>query len=239
MTGQYAVEVEDVSLSFNGVKALNKCSLRVKEGESLGILGPNGSGKTTLLNLVNGYYKPEEGYVKIFGKRVDGLPPHRISQMGVARVFQVTNVFTNMTVLENIMVQSVWMKNVKKIRERASEIMEMVGLPAHLKHELAGNVSGGQQKLVDIARALLPDPKILMLDEPVAGIHPTIKQKIIQIVDTLRKQGKTLIIVSHDVPSILKMVDRLAFMNAGSVLLVGDPEEVRQSSKVVEAYMGL
>jgi branched-chain amino acid transport system ATP-binding protein len=239
MSGAAAVEVEDVSITFDGVRALDRCTLRVEKGESLGIIGPNGSGKTTLLNVINGYYRPESGHVKILGRRTDGLPPHRISRMGVGRVFQVTNVFKNMTVLENIMAQSVWMRNRKNLRSRALEIMDLVGLPQNLRDELAGNVSGGQQKLVDIARALLPQPGILMMDEPVAGIHPIIKEKIIELVDRLRREGKTLIVVSHDIPSILRMVDRLAFMNAGSVLMVGDPDEVRQSSKVVEAYLGV
>ncbi len=239
MSNNSAIEVEDVSITFDGVKALDGCRLRIARGESLGIIGPNGSGKTTLLNVVNGYYRPEKGLVKIFGRRVDGLPPHRISRMGVGRVFQVTNVFTHMTVLENILVQSVWVGRRAGMRERALEIMDMVGLPRHLADELAGNVSGGQQKLVDIARAILPDPEILMLDEPVAGIHPIIKEKIIEIVEALRKRGKTIIVVSHDIPSILRMVDRLAFMNAGSVLMVGDPEEVRRSTRVVEAYLGV
>ncbi|MDW7977425.1 MAG: ABC transporter ATP-binding protein [Candidatus Caldarchaeum sp.] len=239
MSIEKAVEVVDVSVSFYGLKALNGCSLTINKGESLGVIGPNGSGKTTLLNVVNGYHRPESGVVRIFGKRVDGLPPHRIAQLGVGRVFQVTNVFTHMTVLENIMVQSVWMKDRKRIRERAVELMKKVGLPPHLADELAGNVSGGQQKLVDIARALLPDPEIVMMDEPVAGIHPLIKEKIIEIVDKLRREGKTLVIVSHDIPSILRMVDKLVFMNAGSVLLEGDPDEVRSSAKVVEAYLGL
>ncbi|MEM4297061.1 MAG: ATP-binding cassette domain-containing protein [Nitrososphaerota archaeon] len=238
MPSDTAIEVEDVTITFDGVKALDRCKLSVMRGESLGIIGPNGSGKTTLLNVINCYYRPESGSVKIFGKRVNGQPPHRISRMGVGRVFQVTNVFTNMTVLENIMVQSVWSGG-GRVREQAMKIMEMVGLPHHLADELAGNVSGGQQKLVDIARALLPDPQILMLDEPVAGIHPIIKEKIIEIVDKLRSQGKTIVVVSHDIPSILRMVDKLAFMNAGSVLMVGDPDEVRQSSKVVEAYLGV
>ncbi|GBC68472.1 Lipopolysaccharide export system ATP-binding protein LptB [archaeon HR01] len=234
-----AIEVENVSITFDGVRALDRCTLRVEKGESLGIIGPNGSGKTTLLNVINGYYRPEDGRVMIFGRRIDGLPPHRISRMGVGRVFQVTNVFKNMTVLENIMAQGVWMKERKNLRSRALEIMDLVGLPRNLKDELAGNVSGGQQKLVDIARALLPQPEILMLDEPVAGIHPIIKEKIIEVVDRLRRDGKTLMVVSHDIPSILRMVDRLAFMNAGSILMVGDPDEVRRSSKVVEAYLGV
>ncbi|MEM2064323.1 MAG: ABC transporter ATP-binding protein [Candidatus Caldarchaeum sp.] len=234
-----AIEVSDVSLSFYGVKALNRCSLKVERGKSIGVIGPNGSGKTTLLNVINGYHKPESGEVRIFGRKADGLPPHRIAQLGVGRVFQVTNVFTHMTVLENIMVQSVWMKNRKKARERAIEMMQLVGLPPHLGDELAGNVSGGQQKLVDIARALFPDPEVLMMDEPVAGIHPIIKEKIIDIVSNLRRHGKTLLIVSHDIPSILRMVDKLVFMNAGSVLLEGDPDQVRSSAKVVEAYLGL
>ena len=239
MSDTAAIEVENVSITFDGVRALDRCTLRVEKGESLGIIGPNGSGKTTLLNVINGYYRPEDGRVMIFGRRIDGLPPHRISRMGVGRVFQVTNVFKNMTVLENIMAQGVWMKERKNLRSRALEIMDLVGLPRNLKDELAGNVSGGQQKLVDIARALLPQPEILMLDEPVAGIHPIIKEKIIEVVDRLRRDGKTLMVVSHDIPSILRMVDRLAFMNAGSILMVGDPDEVRRSSKVVEAYLGV
>jgi branched-chain amino acid transport system ATP-binding protein len=237
--GNYAVEVIDVTIEFDGVKALNHCTLTVKNGECLGIIGPNGAGKTTLLNVINGFYRPLSGVVKIFGKRVDGLPPHKICQMGVGRVFQVTNVFTNMTVLENILVQSAWKKEGKRAEVKAEQIMEMVKLPSYLKHELAGNISGGQQKLVDIARMLFSEPSILLLDEPVAGIHPTIKEIIIQILTTLKSEKKTIIIVSHDIPSIMRVVDRLAFMSAGRVVMVGNPHEVRQSSKVIEAYLGV
>lgn len=237
MVDEAAIEVQDVSITFDGVKALDHCTLEVKRGESLGIIGPNGSGKTTLLNVINGYYRHESGTIKIFGKNIDGLQPHQIIRMGVGRTFQVTNIFANMTVLENIMVPSVWKGG--GAREKALKIMEMVGLPSSLAYELASNVSGGQQKLVDIARALLPDPQIIMMDEPVAGIHPIIKEKIIEIVDNLRRQGKTLVIVSHDIPSIRRMVDRIAFMNAGSVLMVGEPDEIWRSSKVVEAYLGV
>jgi ABC-type branched-subunit amino acid transport system ATPase component len=237
--GNYAVEVIDVTIEFDGVKALNHCTLTVKNGECLGIIGPNGAGKTTLLNVINGFYRPLSGVVKIFGKRVDGLPPHKICQMGVGRVFQVTNVFTNMTVLENILVQSGWKKEGKRAEVKAEQIMEMVKLPSYLKHELAGNISGGQQKLVDIARMLFSEPSILLLDEPVAGIHPTIKEIIIQILTTLKSEKKTIIIVSHDIPSIMRVVDRLAFMSAGRVVMVGNPHEVRQSSKVIEAYLGV
>jgi branched-chain amino acid transport system ATP-binding protein len=237
--GNYAVEVIDVTIEFDGVKALDHCTLTVENGECLGIIGPNGSGKTTLLNVINGFYRPLSGVVKIFGKRVDGLPPYKICQMGVGRVFQVTNVFTNMTVLENILVQSIWKKEGKRAEVKAEQIMEMVKLPSYLKHELAGNISGGQQKLVDIARMLFSDPSILLLDEPVAGLHPTIKEIIIQILTRLKSEKKTIIIVSHDIPSIMRVVDRLAFMSAGHIIMVGNPHEVRQSSKVIEAYLGV
>jgi branched-chain amino acid transport system ATP-binding protein len=235
----YAVEVVDVTVEFEGVKALNQCTLKVEHGECLGIIGPNGSGKTTLLNVINGFYRPLSGVVKIFGKRVDGLPPHKICRMGVGRVFQVTNVFTNMTVLENVLVQSVWKKGGGKAKVKAEQIIETVKLPSHLMHELAGNISGGQQKLVDIARMLHSEPSILLLDEPVAGIHPTIKEIIVQILNRLKSEKKTIIIVSHDIPSILRVVDRLAFMNAGRIIMVGNPDEVRQSSEVIEAYLGV
>jgi branched-chain amino acid transport system ATP-binding protein len=235
----YAVEVVDVTVEFDGVKALNQCTLTVEHGECLGIIGPNGSGKTTLLNVINGFYRPISGVVKIFGKRVDGLPPHKICRMGVGRVFQVTNVFTNMTVLENVLVQSVWKKGGRKAKVKAEQIIEMVKLPSHLMHELAGNISGGQQKLVDIARMLLSEPSVLLLDEPVAGIHPTIKEIVVQILNRIKSEKKTIIIVSHDIPSILRVVDRLAFMNAGRIIMVGNPDEVRQSSEVIEAYLGV
>ncbi|MEM4303987.1 MAG: ATP-binding cassette domain-containing protein [Candidatus Caldarchaeum sp.] len=238
MSGEVAIDVDDVSITFDGVRALDRCTLKIMRGESLGIIGPNGSGKTTLLNVINGFYRHESGHIRIFGKCIDGLPPYRIIRMGVGRTFQVTNVFANMTVLENIMVPSVWSGG-EGTREKALKIMEMVGLPPSLGNELASNVSGGQQKLVDIARALLHNPQIIMMDEPVAGIHPIIKEKIIEIVDKLRRQGKTLVIVSHDIPSIRRMVDRIAFMNAGSVLMVGEPDEIWRSSKVVEAYLGV
>lgn len=240
MRGTPLLSVENVVKTFGGVKALDGCSLTIEKGVCTGIIGPNGSGKTTLLNVINGFHKPDSGRVYLNGRRIDKLPPSTICRLGVGRVFQVTKLFNGMTVLENVMVEAVWMKkNLNAVRERALELLRDFGIPLSLKDELAGRLSGGQQKLVDLARALVADPEILLLDEPLAGVHAAIKEKIMKTVNELVREGKTVVFVSHDIPSIMKVAQDVVFMSAGKVLVRGRPDEIRSHEEVITAYLGV
>ena len=234
------LRVENISKSFGGVKALNNCSLDVKKGECLAIIGPNGSGKTTFLNVINGYIKPDNGRIYFKNTRIDGKSPSKICRLGIGRVFQVTKLFNNMTVLENILVESVWLRrDLKELEERALELLREFGIPESLTNQLVSKLSGGQQKLVDIARALMSDPELLLLDEPLAGVHAIIKERIINIVRKLVDEGKTVLFVSHDIPSIVRVASEVVFMDSGTIVVRGEPQEVLKHESVVAAYMGV
>ncbi len=234
------LRVENVSKSFGGVKALNNCSLNVKRGECLAIIGPNGSGKTTFLNVINGFIKADNGRVYFKNIPIDGEPPNKICRLGVGRVFQVTKLFNNMTVLENILIKSVWLRqDLKELKEKALNLLREFGIPEPLTNQLVSKLSGGQQKLIDIARALMSDPELLLLDEPLAGVHVTIKERIINIVKQLVDEGKTVLFVSHDIPSVIRVASEVVFMDSGMIVVRGEPREVLKHKAVVAAYMGV
>lgn len=240
MRSTQLLSVENVVKTFGGVRALDGCSLTVERGVCTGVIGPNGSGKTTLLNVINGFHKPDSGEIYLNGKRIDKLPPSTICRLGVGRVFQVTKLFNGMTVLENVMTGVVWMRrDLDAVRERALELLRHFGIPPSLADQLAGRLSGGQQKLVDLARALVTDPALLLLDEPLAGVHASIKEKIMRTVDELVDEGKAVIFVSHDIPSIMKVAQDIVFMSAGKVLVRGRPDEVRSHEGIIRAYLGV
>lgn len=233
------LEVSRVSKRFGGVKALDGCNLTLREGECLGLIGPNGSGKTTLLNVVNGFHKPDSGSIVFKGRRIEGLPPNKICRMGVGRVFQVTRLFNGMSVIENITVESVWNgMGEREAVERALELMREFGLPEDLSRKPAKGLSGGQQKLVDLARALMSDPELLLLDEPLAGVHPLIKDRIIRVVKSLVEDGKTVLLVSHDIASVSKLADEVAFMSSGKIIARDRLDRITSYKEVIESYLG-
>lgn len=233
------LEVSRVSKRFGGVKALDGCSLTLREGECLGLIGPNGSGKTTLLNVINGFHKPDSGSIVFKGRRIEGLPPNKICRMGIGRVFQVTRLFSGMSVIENIIVESVWNgMGEREAVERALELMREFGLPEDLARKPAKGLSGGQQKLVDLARALMSDPELLLLDEPLAGVHPLIKDRIIRVVKSLVEEGKTVLLVSHDIASVSKLADEVAFMSSGKIIARDRLDRITSYKEVIESYLG-
>ena len=234
------LEVNEIHKNFGGLKALNGVSLRVEGPELIGLIGPNGAGKTTLTNILDGVIKPTSGTVYLNGKRIDPLPPYKVAQAGFGRTFQVTRAFRRMTVLENLYVPALAMNPTARqrdFRKRALEVLEFLTVE-HLRNEYAQALSGGQQKLLELGRLLMLDPDIMILDEPFAGVHPTLMEIIFQYIYRVNREGKAIIIISHDMDTIFTLSKRLLVLNYGDLIADGDPEAVKNDAAVIEAYLG-
>lgn len=236
------LEVTNLVKDFGGIRAINRLSFKVEENELLGIIGPNGSGKTTTINLIGGAFKPTEGRITLRGKRIDGLPSYEIAKRGIGRTFQVTQVFRRMSVMENMMVPALAIPksnggNETDQTKRALEVLGFLKL-YHLRKEYARNLSGGQQKLLELGRILMLDPEVIMLDEPFAGVHPELKMEIHDYIREMHKEGRTFIIISHDLQSIFNLSKRLIVLSEGRKICDGTPQEVKDDERVVEAYLG-
>jgi branched-chain amino acid transport system ATP-binding protein len=242
-TPEILLGLYDVSIAFGGIQALNGISLEVARGELLGLIGPNGSGKTTLLNVVGNLYRPRRGEVHYRGRRIDQLPIHHVARQGIARTFQVARLFRRMTALENLLVPGFTSRNdpdttPRQLRQRAQELLHYLGI-AELAHEQAGNLSGGQQKLLEFARALMLQPHLMLLDEPFAGVHPMLKERMLERIAELHEQGIDFLLVSHDLPTTLGVSSRLVVLANGEKIADGAPEAVRHQEAVIEAYLGV
>lgn len=234
------IRVHNVTKEFGGVVAVENFSLKVKRGVLLGLIGPNGAGKTTLVNLISGFYRPDAGEIYFKNERISGLRPYEIARKGIGRTFQITRVFEEITCLENMLVPFTWRpEKLWSIKDRAIELLKFFGL-FNLVDELAGNLSGGQQKLLELARVSMLDPEFFILDEPFYGIHPTLKNKIITNIRTMNDTyDKTFLIISHDMTSIMGTCKEIAVMNAGKLISLGSPEAIRNDERVIEAYLGV
>ena len=225
---------------FGGIVASDTVDFVVAEGDLIGLIGPNGSGKTTLINMLSGHLEPDGGEVLVRGERVRGRPPHIYAAMGVARTFQLTQLFSRMTVLENMLVpgltrpHSTW----AEVARRARGYLEFLSL-AHLEQLQAKNLSGGQQKLLELGRCLMLEPTVLFLDEPFAGVHPRLRDELITRIRELHQGGRTFVIVDHDMESIFRIARRLVVMARGSKIADGAPDTVRADQTVLAAYAGL
>jgi len=248
------LEVKDIRKSFGGIQAVDECTFTVQEGSITGLIGPNGAGKTTLFNLVTGFYKPDRGKILFKGDRIDGLPTHQIFRKRICRTFQITREFANMTLLENLMVMpenqlgekiwNTWFRNKavrdqeKVFRDNALEILEFVEL-IHLKDEYAKTLSGGQKKLLELAKTLMADPRLILLDEPGAGVNRTLMKKLVENIRSLCKEkGITFLIIEHDMDLVMSLCNPVIVMSEGRKLSEGTPEEIKTDQRVLEAYLG-
>jgi branched-chain amino acid transport system ATP-binding protein len=230
------LDVRDVRRGFGGIRALAGVSLAVEPQEIVGIIGPNGSGKSTLFNVVTGVHAPEHGQVRLLDRDVTGWAPHRIARAGLGRTFQIPGLFVNMTVRENLLTAAVhadW----KGARARASAVLEELDI-AHVADDLARTLSGGQQRLVEFGRVLMQDPRLILLDEVTAGVHPRLREIILAAVRRLREEGRTFVVIEHDMELVRTICERVIVMDAGEIVAQGTFEEIARDEHVVEAYLG-
>ncbi len=225
---------------FGGIVANDAVDFVVAEGDLIGLIGPNGSGKTTLINVLTGHLEPDCGHVLVRGERVSGRPPHVYAAMGIARTFQLTRLFSRMTVLENMLVPGLTRPHSARdeVVRRARAYLEFLDL-AHLEQLQAKNLSGGQQKLLELGRSLMLEPAVLFLDEPFAGVHPRLRDELINRIRELHQGGRTFVVVDHDMESIFRISQRLVVMARGSKIADGKPDAVRVDQTVLAAYAGL
>jgi branched-chain amino acid transport system ATP-binding protein len=238
--GVELVRAAGLSKHFGGIVANDAVEFTVEEGDLIGLIGPNGSGKTTLINMLTGHLMPDGGEVILRGRRVSGRPAHFYAGMGVARTFQLTQLFGRMTVLENMLVPGLTRPHSHwhAVEKRARDYLEFLNL-AHVAHLNAKNLSGGQQRLLELGRCLMLDPAVLFLDEPFAGVHPQLRDELLKRIQELHRSGRTFVVVDHDMESILRISRRLVVMARGRKIADGPPDAVRTDQAVLAAYAGL
>jgi branched-chain amino acid transport system ATP-binding protein len=247
------LDIQSLSKSFGGVKALDQVDVKVAEKQVALLIGPNGSGKTTLINVVSGFYRPDEGKIFFDGKEITNLPPHKIYQRGLVRTFQIPSLFTRLTVLENLLVASKlnrgesflkapfigsWVSDEEENLKKALEILKLLKLD-HLWDVRASKLSGGQMKLLEIGRSLMSDAKMLLLDEPISGVNPTLAHEIFTHILNLRDRlGLTFLIVEHRLDLALPYVDYIYVLSYGKLITQGEKDRVLQDAQVINAYLG-
>jgi branched-chain amino acid transport system ATP-binding protein len=248
------LEVDDVTLKFGGVTALDAVSFDIREGEILGLIGPNGAGKTTCFNVTTGVYQPTSGEVRFQGKTLSKMKRHKITRLGIARTFQNIRLFRSMTALENVMVggdvrsktgvlhalfRTPGQRSEQSETERsARELLKLVGI-GHRAEEFAANLPYGDQRRLEIARALATKPKLLCLDEPAAGFNPAEKQKLMALIKKVRDEGYTVLLIEHDMKLVMGVTDRIVVLEFGRKIAEGTPAEIRDNPAVIAAYLGV
>ncbi|MGO5066151.1 ABC transporter ATP-binding protein [Clostridium sporogenes] len=236
------LEVKDLNINFGGITAIDNLNFSVKKGEILGVIGPNGAGKTTLYNAITGIYKPSKGDIFLNNKKITGMKPYKISRLGIARTFQNIRLFNSLTVLENILVGRVSkLKKLVKLNsymEETLDIFKVVGLEKVINN-MASDLPYGQQRKVEIARALAISPKVLLLDEPAAGMNNYEKRDLKNLINILREDFNiTVLIIEHDMGVIMELCDRILVLDYGKKIAEGSPEEISNDDNVIKAYMG-
>lgn len=232
------LETEHLSKSFGALVANDRISLAVEAGEVRGVIGPNGSGKSTFFNCVTGFYEIDEGRVVFDGTEITGASPHEIAHEGLVRTFQIVSPFQDLTVLDNLLaVHSGGLRIGAEKRARAHEILEFLDID-HLADNEASEMSGGQQKLLELGRALMLEPKCILLDEPTAGVNPTLQHRIVDHLRAMNDGGTTFVIVEHDMKLIQEFADAVTVFDQGAVIAEGSFDEVKNDRRVREAYLG-
>ena len=242
------MRIEGLKMYFGGLKAIDGFDLVINEGETLGIIGPNGAGKTTLFNAICGVYRPTAGRITLEGKDVTGLPAHRMARAGIARTFQVSKPLADLTILDNVIaaagiheytgIRSYFKKShTKEVIERADAVLAQTGL-MEMRDKKACDVSLGYLRRLEIARVLVTEPKLIMLDEPCAGLSNFAINEITDLVLSLKAQGKSIVLIEHNLPITMKVCDRISVLSYGKKIAEGRPEEVKTNKQVIEAYLG-
>ncbi len=248
------LQISKINKRFGGLKVLNNLSFKIEKGSISGLIGPNGAGKTTLFNVINGSIKPDSGSIQLNNYELIGLQPHELFEIGVLRTFQIPHEFFSLTVLDNLLVvppnkigesffgQWFFEKKIKKVEEinvkKAKDILDILGL-SHLEKEYAGNLSGGQKKLLELGRVMMVEPEIILLDEVGAGVNKTLLKKISDIIKKLNKEKKyTFIMIEHDLDFISKLCDTIVVMAEGQFLTQGNIQQIKSNQKVIDIYLG-
>ena len=248
-----ALSIEHVAVHFGGLVAISDLNFVVNEGELLSLIGPNGAGKTTAFNIVTGFLKPTKGVVRYRGTALTGLKPHEITKLGLVRTFQRTSVFQSLSVFRNVMTglhlrgrSHLWDTLLALPRERQSEnelkaaaweILKLVGIEGRA-NEMAGSLSYGDQRLLGVALALAPNPRLLLLDEPVSGMNASETAAFIQVLNRVRHEGVSILLVEHDMPMVMGISDRIVVLNYGRIIAEGPPSAIQDNPEVIQAYLG-
>ena len=247
------ISVNNLKKSFGGLKAVDVQELSFKEGELTSIIGPNGAGKTTFFDLISGFQNADSGSIFLKDKDISNAQPYKIARMGMVRTFQLTKVFDRMTVMENLLFSGSNIKNdsflrsfiklnsqklyESNLREKASEIMNDLNI-GHMANSYARELSGGQKKLLELARSIINEPEILLLDEPLAGVNPKLAEDILSLITKLSDSGITIVMVEHNIEAVMKISERIVVLAEGSLIADGIPNEIRTDNNVIEAYLG-